>query len=155
MCHLYHSIQVLCSRLSTLRPCVTGSISPHLLSTLLWTNTDAPQMWSDLTTPVRSATMSVLSLISNRPHGWHILTCDQLHLMVLCSVPNWSWASLAGFTGDSVVKNLPTNAGDTGLIPGSGRSPGEGNGNPIQYSFPGNPMDRWAWRATVHGIAKS
>ena len=57
-----------------------------------------------------------------------------------------------------VVKNLPANAGDirdTGSIPGSGRSPGEGNGNSLQYSCLGNPMERGAWQATVHGGAKS
>ena len=54
-----------------------------------------------------------------------------------------------------VVKNLPANAGDTGSIPGSGRSPGGGNGNPLQYSFLENPMDRRAWWATVHGVTKS
>ena len=48
------------------------------------------------------------------------------------------------FPGGSVVKNLPVNAGDTGSIPGSGRSPGEGNGNPLQYSCLGNSMDRGA-----------
>ena len=47
-----------------------------------------------------------------------------------------------------MVKNLPANAEDEGSIPGSGRSPGEGNGNPLQYSCLGNPMDRGAWRAT-------
>ena len=50
-----------------------------------------------------------------------------------------------------MVKNPPANAGDLGLIPGSGRSPGEGNSNPIQYSCLGNPMDRGAWWATIHG----
>ena len=59
-----------------------------------------------------------------------------------------------GFLGDSVVKNLPENAGDTGLISGSGRSPGEGNGNSLQFSCLGNPMDRRAWQATVHGVTK-
>ena len=59
-----------------------------------------------------------------------------------------------GFPSGSVVKNPPANAGDTGSIPGSGRSPGEGNGNPLQYSCLGNPMDRGAWQATVHGVAK-
>ena len=54
-----------------------------------------------------------------------------------------------------MVKNLLANAGDAGSIPGSGRSPGEGNGNPLQYSCLGNPMDRGAWRATDHGVAKS
>ena len=47
------------------------------------------------------------------------------------------------------------NAGDPGSIPGSGRSPGEGNGNPLQYSCLENPMDGGAWQATVHGVAKS
>ena len=59
------------------------------------------------------------------------------------------------FPGGSVVKNLQTNAGDTGLIPGSGRSPGEGNDNPLQFSLLENPMDKEAWQATVHGVAKS
>ena len=53
-----------------------------------------------------------------------------------------------------VVKNLPTNAGDAGLIPESGRFPGEGNGNSLQYSCLGNPTDRGTWQATVHGITK-
>ena len=60
-----------------------------------------------------------------------------------------------GFPGGSVVKNLPANAGDTGSIPGSGRSLREGNGNPLQYWGLGNPMDRGAQWATVHGVAKS
>ena len=59
-----------------------------------------------------------------------------------------------GFPGGPVVKNLPANAGDVGSVPGSGRSPGEENGNPLQYSCLGNPMDRGAWQTTVHGIAK-
>ena len=53
------------------------------------------------------------------------------------------------------VKNLPAVQGALGLIPGSGRSPGEGNGNPLWYSCLGNPMDRGAWQAVVHGVAKS
>ena len=60
--------------------------------------------------------------------------------------------------GGSVVKNLLTNVGDardTGSIPGPGRSPGGGNGNPFQYSCLGNTMDRGAWWATVYGFAKS
>ena len=54
-----------------------------------------------------------------------------------------------------MVKNLLTNAGDKGLILGSGRSPGEGNGNPLQDSCLGNPNDGGAWWATVHGVTKS
>ena len=59
------------------------------------------------------------------------------------------------FPGDSVVRNPPVNAGDAGLIPESGRSPGGGYGNSLQYSCLENPMDRGAWWATVHGAAKS
>ena len=53
----------------------------------------------------------------------------------------------------TVVKNLPANAGDSSLIPGSERSPGDGNGNPLQYSCLGNPMDRGAWRTAINGVA--
>jgi len=63
-----------------------------------------------------------------------------------------------GFSGDIVVKNLLANAGDAGdwgLISGSGRSPAEKNGNPFQYSCLENPRDRGAWQATVHRVAKS
>ena len=55
----------------------------------------------------------------------------------------------------SVGKDSACNAGDLGSIPGSGRAPGEGHGNPLQYSCLENPMDRGAWQATVHGVAKS
>ena len=61
---------------------------------------------------------------------------------------------LLGFPGGSEVKASACNAGDLGSIPGSGRSPGEGNGNPLQYCRLENPMDAGAWWATVHGVAK-
>ena len=64
--------------------------------------------------------------------------------------PGW----LRGFPGGSAVKNPPANAGDVVSIPGSGRSPGEGNDNPLQYSCLENPMVRGAWRDTVHGVTK-
>ena len=57
-----------------------------------------------------------------------------------------------------MVKNLPANAGDvrdTGLVPGSGRSPGEGNGSPLQYSCLEDSMDRGVWQARVHGVTKN
>ena len=60
-----------------------------------------------------------------------------------------------GFPGGSEVKASARNAGDLGSIPGLGRSPGEGNGTPFQYCCLENPMDRGAWWATVHGVAKS
>jgi len=59
-----------------------------------------------------------------------------------------------GQKGGSVVKNPPANAGDSGSVPGLGRSPGEGNGNLHQYSCLGNLMDRGAWQAMVHGVEK-
>ena len=61
----------------------------------------------------------------------------------------------AGGQGGLVAKNLLANAGDMGFIPGSGSSPGEGNGDPLQYSFPGIPMNRGTWWATVHGSQRS
>ena len=61
------------------------------------------------------------------------------------------WASQVA----QLVKNLPANAGDVGLVPGSGRSPGERNGNPLQYSCLDKPMDRRAWLATVHRVTMS
>ena len=63
--------------------------------------------------------------------------------------PSW------GFPGSSDGKASAYNARDPGSIPGSGRSPGEGNGNPLQYSCLENPMDRGAWWATIHGVSKS
>ena len=62
---------------------------------------------------------------------------------------------LLGFPASSVLKNLPASAGNTGLIPGLRRSPGEGNGNPLQFSCLRNPMHRGAWWATVRGVTKS
>ena len=66
-------------------------------------------------------------------------------------LPRW-------LSGIKKIKSLPAYAeaaGDAGLIPGSGKSPGEANGNPLQYSCLKNPMDKRAWWATVHGVAKS
>ena len=65
---------------------------------------------------------------------------------------------MQGFPGGSVAKEATFSeleAGDMGLIPGLGRSPGGGHGNPLQYSCWGNPMDRGAWWATVHGVSKT
>ena len=78
--------------------------------------------------------------------SWHVSSISSLHI------------SLVGFWGGSVVKNLPAKAEgarDVGLIPGSGRSPVGGNGNPLEYSCLENPMDRGAWQATVHRVTES
>ena len=68
--------------------------------------------------------------------------------MAVITIKRW------GFPGGSDGKESACNAGDQGLIPGSGRSPGEGNGNPLQYSRLENPMDRGTRQATVHGVTK-
>ena len=66
----------------------------------------------------------------------------------------WMQSDCLGFLGGSVVKNPSVNAGDVSSIPGAWRSPRKGNGNPPQHSCLGNPMDRGAWQAIVHGVAK-
>ena len=72
---------------------------------------------------------------------------------------NWEVAinicTLLGFPGGSAGKESACNVGGLGSIPGLGRSPGEGNGNPLQYPSLENSMDRGAWQATVHGVTKS
>ena len=65
----------------------------------------------------------------------------------------WIYIYTQGFPGDLVIKNLPASAGDTGSVPGSGRSPGKRNSNPL-HSCQGNPTDREAWQATIHGVTK-
>ena len=62
---------------------------------------------------------------------------------------------MLGFPSGSVVKNPSANSGARSSIPESGRFPGDGNGNPLQFSCLGNPMDRGAWQARVHGVTKS
>ena len=78
--------------------------------------------------------------------------CELWFLLLLVDDP----VSLEGFPGGSAVKYLSAgDAGGMGSIPGLGRSPGGGNGNPLHYSCLGNPMDRGVWQAAVHRVAKS
>ena len=73
-----------------------------------------------------------------------------------CHRSPFSWTvTLEGFPGGIVVKNPTDNAGDMDSIPGLGRSPREGNGDSLQYSCLGNPIDRGAWQDTAHGVAES
>ena len=92
-------------------------------------------------------TPSALAILTSMPQLW----CPEMSTFTIQSDLLWNW----GFPGDSVIKNPPANAGDARLIPGSGRSPGEGNGNPLQYSCLGNSIDRGTWWATAHVVAKS
>ena len=108
--------------------------------------------WWAARTPVCSRRTRELGSLQNAGDfysGWvHTSLTQQFHPQVFVCV----WR-----THDSAVKNLPANAGearDMGSIRRLGRCPGEGNDNPLQYSCLGNPMDRGAWWATVHGVAK-
>ena len=74
---------------------------------------------------------------------------------LFCFVFKASVYASMGFPGGSEGKATAYNVGHLGSIPGSGRSPGEGNGNPLQYSCLKNPLDGEAWQATIHGVAKS
>ena len=84
-------------------------------------------------------------------HNEHLYNCKNSYTLTHTHTHTHILASLVA----QMVKNLPANAVDMGLIPGLGRSPGEGNGYPLQYSWLENPMDRGAWQAPVHGITKS
>ena len=88
-----------------------------------------------------------------------IISIDLSSNMPICSLASTNFfiksvVNFSGFPRGSVLKNLLANAGDGGSIPGSERSPGGGNGNTLKYSCQENLMDRGAWRATVHGVAR-
>ena len=88
--------------------------------------------------------------------GLRELICPNSHESARHIVSNnYCILLLMGFPGGSGCKEAASNARDLGSIPGLGRSPGKGNGYQFQYSFLENPMDRGAWRVTVHGVAKS
>ena len=84
----------------------------------------------------------------------HIALDYVLQVCLLYVFKNCLLNMLLGFPHSSVGKEYACNAGDPGSVPGSGRSPGEGNGNPLQYSCLENPMDIGAWQATVHGVPR-
>ena len=108
----------------------------------------------DLPNPAIESGSPVLQTdtLPSEPPGNLILLINYLHTHtqrhILITISRW------GFPGDSVVKNAPANAGNVGSLPGWGRSPGAGNGNPLQESCPGNPMDRGAWWATFQAGLK-
>ena len=81
-----------------------------------------------------------------------LLKLERVVGMLVLLVRGWNFRM--GFPGGSAGKRSTCQEGDVSLIPGSGRSLGEGNGNPLQDSCLGNPMDRGTWLATVHGVAR-
>ena len=115
------------------------------LSRSLWCQLMSLLVILTLITWLRCGQMSLYSL----PHKWDAKSCPH---SVGEELSGTFWR---GFPSGSEVKASACNAGDLGLISGLGRSPGEGNGNPLQYSCLENPMDRGAWWATVHGVAES
>ena len=107
-------------------------------------------------------TKLLLFCLANIPsiYAYHLQNFPSVEMENLCEGQRWSLASrlsgvIMGFPGDTDTKESACNARNLGSIPGLGRSPGEGNGNPLQYSCLENPMDRGAWRATVHEVTKS
>ena len=102
------------------------------------------QQWHTVPHASQGANLPVVrgNTFSTQNTIFHIQFCLQLYKNL-------------GFPGGSVVRNPPASAGAMGSIPGLGRSPGEGNGNLLRYSSLGNPMDRGAWRVTIHGVTKS
>ena len=129
--------------------------------------TKTPWLWMELRSNLNRVKHSPLAggLVDFVWFGWHGLKM-KLQLNILCNfvcILNCLTLRLLYYRVRAsqvalVVKNLSANTGDlrdTGSIPGLGRSPGEGNGNPLQYSCLENPMDRGAWWATVHGVTKS
>ena len=95
----------------------------------------------------RKAMTNLDSILKSRDITW----LTEVHLIKAMVFP----VVVMGFPGGSDGKESSCNAGDPGSIPGSGRSPGEGNGNPLQYSYLENPKDRGAWWAIVHRVIKS
>ena len=88
-----------------------------------------------------------------------VIITIEVYLLMFISIHDQTLFSLRlpvymGFLGGSDSKESTCNAGDVGSIPGSGRSPGERNGNPLQYSYLENSINRGAWQATVHGVEK-
>ena len=95
-----------------------------------------------------------LSLTTVGPLHTNEFHSENTFISQICSLSQTRF-DREGFPGGSAVKNLCASAGDTGVIPGMERSPGVGNGNPLQYSCQENSKDRGAWQAAIHGVTKS
>ena len=143
MSHLFPSDDQNTGASASFLPVHIQSWSPLILTGLIFFLSEGLSGVFSSTTVWRHQFFVILSSLRSSSHSdtWplEILEwCDSTHVL----------------PGGSVVKNLPANAGDVVLIPGLGRSPAEGSGNPLQYPCMGNHMDRGAWRATGHEVAE-
>ena len=140
--------------------------SGHLMqSWLIWKDPDAGKDWGQEEKGVTGWDGWMASLTRWREFEWilgvgegqeGLACCDSWGHKELDTTKWLNWTErVQGFPGGSDGKESACNVGDLGSIPGSGRSPGEGKGNPLWYSCLENPMDRGAWWAIVHGVAKS
>ena len=134
---------------------------PRVTATLLGTFWDCRLRASSPTHPHTVALLLQTCLLNTSEQGkkWFVFIFKHKSFFCVFRLPGLFELTTnirsSGSPDGSVVKNLPANAGDMGSIPGSGRPPGGGNGNPLQYSCLENPMERGARQATVHGVAKS
>ena len=138
------------------------------LNGLIWKDPDAGKDWRQ---EEKGTTVDEMVGWHHRGHEfeWTPGVGDRQGGLACCSpwgrsqtrLSDWTelnWSTVVLIPGGSVVKNLPASAGAAGavgLVLGSGRPPGGGNGNPLQYSSRDNPVDRGAWWATIHGVTKS
>ena len=104
---------------------------------------------------INNNSFSPLSIWKQNLFNYLLVVYILTNIVYLYAFNKYLFSSMwQGFPSGSVVKNLLANAGDAGLIPLSGISPGKGNGNPLQYRCLGNPMDRGVWQATVLRVTK-
>ena len=157
---------LLLSHFSCVQLCATPQTAAHQASPSL--GFSRQEHWSGLPFPlqcmqVKSESEVVQSCLTPSDPMDYSLPGSSVHGIFQARVLEWVAIAFSeiqpqriylGFPGGSVVKNSPANAGDMGWIHGSGRSPGEGNGNVLQYSCLENSMDRGAWRTTVNQVTK-
>ena len=150
---------LLCTQNHNLRVSITFVIVAQSLSCVWLFATPWTAAWqTSLSFTTSQCKHDIIYILWEHFSNWKVnlieqsqnVACSILPAPWICGLPICSW----GFPPSSVSKESACNAGDSCSIPGLGRSPGEGNGNPLQYSCLKNPMDRGAWQATIRGVAR-